>query len=128
MDERVFSGEAPPLCARCSLGIRRSRGGQRRDLTWEWSMSVDPQGSKADRVCRDAVVADAAHRALHGDGPVALVMEVTVHAGCHVGSLEELDTRTGPCMVIEGGIMPEDIERSDGIDAKLGGPCESLFQ
>ena len=59
-------------------------------------MGVDSQGSKADRVCRDAMVADAAHLALHGDGPLALIMEVTVHAGCHVGLFESLDARTGP--------------------------------
>ena len=58
-------------------------------------MGVDPQGSKADGVGRDAVVADATHRALHGDGPVALIMEMTVHAGCDMGLFEALDARTG---------------------------------
>ena len=57
---------------------------------------VDPQRSEADCVCRDAVVTDAADGALHGDGPLALIMEVTVHAGCHVGLFEALDARTGP--------------------------------
>ena len=57
---------------------------------------MDPQGSKADRVGRDAVIADAPNGPLHRHGPVALVVQVTVDAGRHPGPLEELDAGTGP--------------------------------
>ena len=57
---------------------------------------VDAQRSKADRVCSDAMVADASYDSLHRDGPFALAVQVPVNASSYSGPLESLDTGTRP--------------------------------
>ena len=58
-------------------------------------MGVDPKGSKTDGVGRHASISDPARGSLHGDGPVALVVEVTVNAGGRAGLFEKANAGTG---------------------------------
>src|SRR5262249_4938998 len=72
---------------------------------------IDTQGTKADCVGRDAGVTDTGDCTLHGQRPLPFGMKVPVNAGRHTGLLEPGDATTGAAMLIEGGIMPEDVER-----------------
>jgi hypothetical protein len=73
--------------------------------------AVETEGTEADRVRGHARVMDAADRASNGEGPLPLCVEVPIHAGCHASSFQPRDTRPRATMLVEGGIMPEHVER-----------------
>src|SRR3954451_6023707 len=79
------------------------------------SMLPDPQGPEADRVGGDAVVADAPDVAPPGVRTLALDVQAAVDAAGAARRLEPLDARARAAVLLEGGVVPEDVERLAGL-------------
>ena len=69
------------------------------------------EGTEADRVGGHACVADPPDGPLDGEGPLPLGVEVAIDAGRHARPLEVARRRARAAMLVEGGVVPEDVER-----------------
>ena len=57
------------------------------------------------------MVADPSNVPLHGQGPLPLDVDVAVDAGRDPGGFEPLDAWAGSTVLVERGVVPEDVER-----------------
>ena len=81
-------------------------------------------GSRSRRRRRSGIGRREAPRAGHS----LCVVQVAVNAGRRAGPLEQLDPRPGAGVSVEGGIMPEHVQRFCGIASDLDGVVQGLLE
>src|SRR5690242_9765161 len=89
---------------------------------------VDPQGAETDGVGRDAIITHTLEATLYDHRPLALHVQVPINARRDARSFQPLDPGAGAAVDVEGGEMPEHVERLRGIASDPGRLVERALQ
>ncbi len=98
------------------------------ELAAEVRGPLDPEGSEAESVGRDAMVSDTSDRSLSRRRPLGLDMQMTVNTGPDTGPFKAIDAGTGAAVGIERGEMPEDVDGAIGPVSEMVGLFEGGIQ